>query len=312
MKGLHFVTGEKGGIGKSLFAMVLLEYLHNLGIDHKFYDADRSSPDVGLTYGESPESTTREKSELDDFTCFDDVLAFDDVEETNSEKDFIPLEESDPQESTQPSQLVSQVYFSEDQEESFKADRLYEEASNGLVVVNLPAQVELLMDKWLRDRSIIEDDSLNIHYWYVTDGSPESLTLLDRSLKRYGNRIKHIVVRNKGLNKLVDKNLMSNPVVQTMRSLGLRRTVELPQLVVSNAEMQTIKTNKVKLSEVLTSDIKGLNSLTKLRTKSFLKSAHHEIDRTGVFAKQPESTLEKQTEEPVKKSPEENEVAPVN
>lgn len=274
-KGLHFVTGEKGGVGKSLFTMVFLEYLNKRKIEHKFYDADRSSPDVGLAYGESSQSS----GDNDSFGCFDDVLS-DDTQEM--EKDFIPAEKLEEVESEE---LISQVYFSEDQAESFKADRLYKEATNGLVVVNLPAQVENLLDKWLSNRNILEDDSLAIYYWFVTDGSPESLTLLERSLKRHGKRINHIIVRNKGLNKLVDKGIIRHPVLKTIREAGIRKTVEMPELILSQEEMEFVKTHKLKLSDVIEkgADIEELGSLPKLRTRSFLKQCHIEIDRSEVF-----------------------------
>lgn len=281
-KGLHFVTGEKGGVGKSLFAMVLLEYLNNSGFEYNFYDADRSSPDVGLAYGEKDGSFENIGNEIVNFGCFDNVLALDETEDI--EKDFIPSESLDEVESKESEVMVAQIYFSDSENESFKADRLYLEATEGLVVVNLPAQVEFFLDKWLRDRHILQDDSLNIYYWFVTDGSFESLDLLDNSLNRYGNRINHIVVRNKGLNKLIDQNLCAHPVLKTMRSLGMRRTVELGQWIVSNPQMQIIKKTKAKISDVINKQIPGITSITKLRTKTFLKQVHIEIDRSLVFS----------------------------
>jgi hypothetical protein len=311
MQGLHFVTGEKGGIGKSLFAMVLLEYFNNLGIEHKFYDADRTSPDVGLIYGESYDEIIKslgKKEKPSEPTNFTDAF-----NSANSD-DFVPLVEEFKKEEEEPNNInqPEQVYFSEDQQDSFKADRLYIEACEGnLVVVNLPAQVDLLINRWLTERNIFDnlaDNDCNIYYWYLTDGSPESLDLLDRSLKQYGDTIKHIVVRNKGLNKSIDQKILKNPVLQSMRSCGVK-TVEMPQLIVSDAEMQVIKTSKLMLSKVMEKEnnIPGINFLTKQRIKSFLKHCHIEIDKTTIFAQKLE-----EGEEPEKKSPNENEVAHVN
>jgi len=294
LKGLHFVTGEKGGVGKSLFAMVLLEYLNNLGIEHKFYDADRSSPDVGLAYGEFyhefvsslNKDTTSELDKLNDLVNnHDDVLASNKKDITN-----IDLEEEEEKEEEELSTKESktQIYFSEDRRESFRADKLYNDVSDGnLVVVNLPAQVELLVNKWLTNRSILDDSDFPIYYWFVTDGSPESLTLMERSLSQYGDRIEHIIVRNSGLNKSVDDAIIRHSVLESMRSLKTKM-VEMPQLILSNPQMQVVKINRLKLSDVTRSgaEIKGLGSLPQIRTKSFLQKCHIQIDKIAVFGEE--------------------------
>ena len=306
LKGLHFVTGEKGGVGKSLFAMVLLEYLNNLGIEHKFYDADRSSPDVGLAYGESYDNIFNSLGEQ--ITSELDILL------ASSDEDY-KQDISDDEPESLPHVMTNQIYFSEDQRESFRADKLYDEASEGnLVVVNLPAQVELLINQWLTDRSILEERDFPIYYWFVTDGSPESLTLLERSLKQYGDRINHIIVRNKGLNKSADEAIIRHPVLHLMRSLKTKM-VEMSQLILSDVQMEVVKNNKLTLSKAMDKEtnVQGLNSLSKTRIKSFVKQCQIGIDRSGVFADF-DSTTEKsakkskKTEEKGSDSPEQQEV----
>ncbi len=122
LKGLHMVTGEKGGVGKSLFSMTLLEYCRAAGIAYRFFDADRTSPDVGAVYGERPDLVvkTSGKKEYRALT----------------EEDFAPKIEEEPLETDN-----RPLYFSEEIEERFLADRLVEYAEKELVIVNLPAQV---------------------------------------------------------------------------------------------------------------------------------------------------------------------------
>ena len=50
MATINFVTGEKGGVGKSIFCRALYEYYQVNGIAFKFFDADRTNPDVGVIY----------------------------------------------------------------------------------------------------------------------------------------------------------------------------------------------------------------------------------------------------------------------
>lgn len=53
MADLHLIGGEKGGVGKSLVAKTLAQYL----LDHKIpcvlFDTDRSNPDLARIYGKS-------------------------------------------------------------------------------------------------------------------------------------------------------------------------------------------------------------------------------------------------------------------
>ena len=52
MNRIHFVDGEKGGVGKSLFCRVLLEYCISKGLSDRieFVESDISNPDVGRIY----------------------------------------------------------------------------------------------------------------------------------------------------------------------------------------------------------------------------------------------------------------------
>lgn len=48
---INLVDGEKGGIGKSLFACCLCHYYESHGINYALVDADLSNPDVSNLYG---------------------------------------------------------------------------------------------------------------------------------------------------------------------------------------------------------------------------------------------------------------------
>ena len=50
MATINFVTGEKGGVGKSFFTRVLIEHYQAQNIAFKLIDADRTNPDVGVIY----------------------------------------------------------------------------------------------------------------------------------------------------------------------------------------------------------------------------------------------------------------------
>lgn len=58
-----FVSGSKGGVGKSITAMAVLDYLATKQQMVKLVDADTSNPDVFKSYGRALES---EQADLDD------------------------------------------------------------------------------------------------------------------------------------------------------------------------------------------------------------------------------------------------------
>jgi hypothetical protein len=69
------------------------------------------------------------------------------------------------------------------------------------VLIDLPAQSERFLDRWIEDNGIIEmceESELTLVYWYVTDDGRDSVQLLDRFLGRYAGTLRTVVVRNHG------------------------------------------------------------------------------------------------------------------
>jgi MinD-like ATPase involved in chromosome partitioning or flagellar assembly len=50
MATIFLVDSEKGGVGKSLFALCLAHYLESQGVDYTLVDADPKNPDVYAVY----------------------------------------------------------------------------------------------------------------------------------------------------------------------------------------------------------------------------------------------------------------------
>ena len=53
MPKIHFIDGEKGGVGKSLFARTMVQYCLDNNLPFRLVEADGSNPDVGDIYGEA-------------------------------------------------------------------------------------------------------------------------------------------------------------------------------------------------------------------------------------------------------------------
>ena len=55
-KPIYLIGGRKGGVGKSIVSMALVDYLHELSADVLLIDSDTSNPDVGRSYQDSVET----------------------------------------------------------------------------------------------------------------------------------------------------------------------------------------------------------------------------------------------------------------
>ena len=254
MKELHLFTGEKGGVGKSLATQVFIEYCRNHQVKYRLFDVDRTSPDVGEIY----EPKIYQNGS--------------DVEyQANNEK------------------KGNRIYFSEESEDVFLADELFATATEQLVIVNLPAQVSVMVDAWLQ-RGILDlakEENVEIVFWFVTDGSPESINLLSQSLSTYKERVSTILVVNEGLSKKAMENINNSSIGQVVENQILA-TIKMPLLFLSPQEKKLIKEKKIPLKEAANRTKKeGLTIIAKQRITQFLRQCHQQLDTLNIL-KQPQ------------------------
>jgi hypothetical protein len=63
MATIHFIDGEKGGVGKSLFARVMIQYCIDNKLPYELVEADQSNPDVGAFYPNNHKTAVFSESE---------------------------------------------------------------------------------------------------------------------------------------------------------------------------------------------------------------------------------------------------------
>ncbi|WP_013325714.1 hypothetical protein [Gloeothece verrucosa] len=298
MNQLHFIIGEKGGVGKSMWCMALLEYLILTMVKYIFYDADRTSPDVGLVfepekYDEIIAHAGRAKG-VSTPTGQTQDLKKPTTGDYNYAADNVAVATLEPNMSESPPGILAHIYFSEDEEDVFKVDRILEEAVSGnLVVVNLPAQVEVIITRWLKQRDILEslegDSSTKMYFWFVTDGTIESLDLLEHSINTFTKPISHILVCNLGLNKRAREGLALHGVAKRIKELKIP-VIDMPELIFSKPEMRCFKESRLRLAELADRTKRHPQFalldriLVKQRAKTFLDKCFDAISSTEVFA----------------------------
>ena len=91
------------------------------------------------------------------------------------------------------------VIFSENEERQDEPNCLYSSAQKKTTLVNLPPQVGIPLRDWLKRNNILsraEEDGVTITYWFVCNGEPASVRLLDEHLSYFQGSINHVLVKN--------------------------------------------------------------------------------------------------------------------
>jgi hypothetical protein len=178
MTALHFIGGEKGGVGKSVVARLVSQFCIDKNIPFAAFDADMSHGALRRFYDGYCHPV--------DFGSFDSV------------------------------------------------DAIFAQASEGTVrnvVIDLPAQSDRLLDRWMGDSGVAElaaEAGIPLVFWHVMDDGKDSVSLLRGLLARQGGRASYCIVKNLGRGK--DFSLFeASPVRAEAERLGAT-IIELPEL----------------------------------------------------------------------------------
>jgi hypothetical protein len=113
------------------------------------------------------------------------------------------------------------------------ADQIFDRALGGdrQVVVDLPAQSARSLKSWILGANVLElarELGVGVTYWQVTDGGHASLTQLADALEAYGDRVRHVIVKNHGRCK--DFTQYERSAVPARLAELSGKVVELPEL----------------------------------------------------------------------------------
>jgi hypothetical protein len=228
MSTIHFIGGEKGGVGKSVLSRLLSQYF-----------LDKSLTYVGLDCDQSHATLTRYYKE------FTRSINLDQYEETDQ---------------------IIELALEEDQK----------------VVIDLPAQSERFLDRWMEDSDVIElcaEMEIPVVYWYVVDDGRDSVQLLNKFLHKYKNMLNVVVVKNAG--RGVDfSELEALPVLSGHDGNTKLLQVTLPALHGGSIR----KIDKLNFSfwaaiNVKSGDDQHLSLMERQRTKLWVKHTYEMFDK---------------------------------
>jgi hypothetical protein len=255
MATIHLIDGEKGGVGKSLFCRVLIEYFWQKGQKDEvgIIDADRNLPLIGRTY--APALYSRVTTGDVNTPLWSQAL--------------------------NPSQF-RWLYFSDRDEILYQWDDLFNLAINYAIILNLPSNVYQQVTKWFNNNDLLnvgQEVGVTFWKWFVTTGEDESRAFLHNSLTDFGDRLHHVVVKNYGLTEWELSWLGFEEERQLQEALTRfkAQVITLPKLQLSQGRYDAIKDACHPLSYVI-SPQSPYPVLERARVKRFLEQAWQQLD----------------------------------
>lgn len=193
---------------------------------------------------------------------------------------------------------VETAIFSESIEHEDSPNKIYNAALERPVIVNLSASSLQPVINWIRKQDLLElaaEEGVKFYFWFVCSGEVESVELLHRSLKEFGEEIPHILVKNWGMTS--DWSLLEvqkKDVEKEKETSTTKKLVELPKLIrqldvkvcdfpefVGRSTCIKIRDNHLSLGYAR--ETKDFSSIERQRVKKFLRLAYEAFESVGVL-----------------------------
>ncbi len=263
---------EKGGLGKTTVALVAAEQM--TAANHPFFlvDADASTPNVGLTYRKIYEQFRHQG-----------------VKDPDLLPSIYNLNKAGNKAVT--SILEEQITFTGDNNDFFLADRIFDIAKTQDVEIVLPSQVASYVNRWLRQNDVVglladPDNTIKFVYYFITNGTSESLDLFEESVEAFGGKIPHVLVKNLGAPTNIRWNRFDEDGrVQALLDKYGFQSIFFPEILIAPEDKEKILSEYIQFGEAIASD--WIPFSTKCRLTKCLKDATQALGSTGYIPYHP-------------------------
>ncbi|MEM9003322.1 MAG: hypothetical protein AAGE59_07320 [Cyanobacteria bacterium P01_F01_bin.86] len=169
------------------------------------------------------------------------------------------------------------------------ANSIIEAAVDTDVVVNCRASVFMTMRHWFEKNNILDiadDEGMKFVIAFVTDGEPESLTMLKENMKYFREQVDYIVLRNLGTARIKDTQIVWRTFDQDTELQRLIKeynatVLDFPAMY-GNAEMLTIKEQH--LSFWSASQSSNFKLIPRKRIHRFISDAFAVLEKGAFFS----------------------------
>ena len=265
---------EKGGMGKTIVASLAAEQM--TAANHPFYliDADASTPNVGLTYRPEIYQQFREQVEFKDNNLPESLY--------NPSNTGTQTATSTPE----------RITFTGSSDDYFLADKIFDIAKTTDVMIVLPSQVASYVNRWLYQNDVVAmladpQNTMKFVYYFITNGTPESLDLFEESVEAFGGKIPHVLVKNLGAATNIRWNRFDEDgKVQALLDKYQFQSIYFPEILIAPEDKNKILSEYIPWGEALNSD--WIPFSTKRRLTKCIREATQALGSTGLLPYHPD------------------------
>ncbi len=261
---------EKGGMGKSIVASIAAEQMTAANQPFYLIDADASTPTVGLTYRADFYQQFRDGGEIQDRNL--------------------------PPSLYNPSGIATlapeRIVFTGSEDDYFLADRIFDMAKQKDVMLVLPSQVANHINRWLHQNDVVgmladPNNKIKFVYYFITNGTPESLELFEESVAAFGGKIPHVLVKNLGSATNIRWNRFDEDgQVQALLDKYQFQSIFFPEILIAPEDKNKILSEYIPWGEAINSD--WIPFSTKRRLTKCIKEATQALASTGLIPYHPD------------------------
>jgi hypothetical protein len=292
MTSLQLISlGEKGGVGKTWFSLILIELLRSIyGELPTIIDMDISTPNIAKIYQKENYATWLNTG----------VEEIKEAKDKDSDKDndidldaLTKVYSETIDQSGDVSELLKEQIFLGGGESAEMGDKLLEIMnSSPQSVTCFPSQSQKGLNKWLDDNEIgkSKTDS-NMIFWWVSDGSFESLELFQNFIEKYPY-LKCCLVLNRGVNVRIWNKYSLYQMNSTLSKKVADKTLQaifIDAIDIDRTIMIDIQNKGVSFQDIIENKEERYNKYFVNRFKIWLEKSFKAIKKIGYIVDKADS-----------------------
>jgi hypothetical protein len=276
---IGFMLSEKGGMGKTTVALTAAEQM--TAANHPFFliDADASTPNVGLTYRKAMYEGFRNGTTVTENLDLQTVSRKNSTT-TKKKEEVLTLQE--------------QITFTGNADDYFLADQIFDIAKQQDVLIVMPSQVAAYLNRWIEQNDVVgmladPDNTIDIVFFFITNGTPESLELFVESVEASQGKIPHVLVKNLGAPTNIRwerGGFDPDGKIQALLDKYGFQSIFFPEMLIAPEDKNKILSEYIPFSEAI--DSNWIPFSTNRRLKKWLREASLALWSTGLIPYHPD------------------------
>jgi hypothetical protein len=276
---IGFMLSEKGGMGKTTVALTAAEQM--TAANHPFFliDADASTPNVGLTYRKAMYEGFRNGTTVTENLDLQTVSRKNSTA-TKKKEEVLTLQE--------------QITFTGNADDYFLADQIFDIAKQQDVLIVMPSQVAAYLNRWIEQNDVVgmladPDNTIDIVFFFITNGTPESLELFVESVEASQGKIPHVLVKNLGAPTNIRwerGGFDPDGRIQALLDKYGFQSIFFPEMLIAPEDKNKILSEYIPFSEAI--DSNWIPFSTNRRLKKWLREASLALWSTGLIPYHPD------------------------